>query len=184
MKKRTAAIPVGTAADLFVAAACKPNSVPIHSAFTDWTGPIISLWRALPHTSGTFAPCDLPADRPDLSIRLVRPGPGLSAYLVLLPMGFALPPMSPPARCALTAPFHPYLGVPRTGEQETGEQEIAVGHCCRLSRRTSTVQLSPALLSRVLPSGLFSVALSVGSHRLDVIKHRALCSSDFPHHYH
>jgi len=31
------------------------------------------------------------------------------------------------------------------------------------------------------PSGLFSVALSVGLHRLDVIKHRALCSSDFPH---
>jgi hypothetical protein len=30
-------------------------------------------------------------------------------------------------------------------------------------------------------SGLFSVALSVGSHRLDVIKHRALGSSDFPH---
>jgi ADP-ribosylglycohydrolase len=28
------------------------------------------------------------------------------------------------------------------------------------------------------------VALSVGSHRLDVIKHRALRSSDFPHHHH
>jgi hypothetical protein len=31
-------------------------------------------------------------------------------------------------------------------------------------------------------SGLFSVALSVGLHRLEVIKHRALRSSDFPHH--
>ena len=31
-----------------------------------------------------------------------------SAYLVLLTVGFALPPESPPARCALTAPFHPY----------------------------------------------------------------------------
>jgi len=31
------------------------------------------------------------------------------------------------------------------------------------------------------PSGLFSVALSVGLLRLDVIKHRALGSSDFPH---
>lgn len=31
------------------------------------------------------------------------------------------------------------------------------------------------------PSGIFSVALSVGSLRLDVIQHRALCSSDFPH---
>ena len=29
-------------------------------------------------------------------------------YLVLLRVGFTLPPVSPPARCALTAPFHPY----------------------------------------------------------------------------
>jgi hypothetical protein len=30
-------------------------------------------------------------------------------YLVLLPVGFTLPPLLPKARCALTAPFHPYL---------------------------------------------------------------------------
>jgi hypothetical protein len=30
-------------------------------------------------------------------------------YSVLLPVGFAVPPTLPPARCALTAPFHPYL---------------------------------------------------------------------------
>ncbi len=29
-------------------------------------------------------------------------------YLALLRAGFCLPPMLPPARCALTAPFHPY----------------------------------------------------------------------------
>ena len=29
-------------------------------------------------------------------------------YLVLLPVGFALPRLLPAARCALTAPFHPY----------------------------------------------------------------------------
>ena len=29
-------------------------------------------------------------------------------YLVLLRVGFTLPWMSPPKRCALTAPFHPY----------------------------------------------------------------------------
>ena len=29
------------------------------------------------------------------------------SYLVLLPVGFALPPPLPAARCALTAPFHP-----------------------------------------------------------------------------
>jgi len=32
----------------------------------------------------------------------------LFPYLVLLRVGFTLPPMLPPARCALTAPFHPY----------------------------------------------------------------------------
>src|SRR5215204_3777000 len=31
-----------------------------------------------------------------------------SPYLALLRAGFCLPPMLPPARCALTAPFHPY----------------------------------------------------------------------------
>src|SRR5207249_1625080 len=30
-------------------------------------------------------------------------------YLVLLRAGFCLPPVLPRARCALTAPFHPYL---------------------------------------------------------------------------
>ena len=35
------------------------------------------------------------------------PDGGSLPYLVLLRMGFALPPVLPPARCALTAPFHP-----------------------------------------------------------------------------
>ena len=33
-------------------------------------------------------------------------------YLVLLRAGFCLPPTLPPARCALTAPFHPYPSCP------------------------------------------------------------------------
>jgi hypothetical protein len=41
------------------------------------------------------------------SRRLV-PGPGFPPYLVLLRVGFTLPPALLPARCALTAPFHPY----------------------------------------------------------------------------
>ena len=32
-----------------------------------------------------------------------------SFFSVLLPVGFTVPPLSPGARCALTAPFHPYL---------------------------------------------------------------------------
>ncbi len=37
--------------------------------------------------------------------------PGLVPYLVLLRVGFALPRRSLDGRCALTAPFHPYLGL-------------------------------------------------------------------------
>ena len=39
--------------------------------------------------------------------KAMRATPWLS-YLVLLRAGFTLPLMLPPARCALTAPFHPY----------------------------------------------------------------------------
>src|SRR5438067_4663941 len=42
---------------------------------------------------------------------LVFPGAssaGSPSYLVLLRAGFSLPPVLPRARCALTAPFHPY----------------------------------------------------------------------------
>ena len=35
-------------------------------------------------------------------------GPSLAAYTGLLAVGFTLPRLSPDARCALTAPFHPY----------------------------------------------------------------------------
>src|SRR5256884_1340407 len=43
---------------------------------------------------------------------LVFPGAssaGSPSYLVLLRAGFCLPPVLPRARCALTAPFHPYF---------------------------------------------------------------------------
>src|SRR5579864_4988334 len=58
----------------------------------------------------------IPLGRPLPSASRDRPGwrdgnvPGLAAchpYLVLLPVGFAMPPPLPAARCALTAPFHP-----------------------------------------------------------------------------
>ena len=38
----------------------------------------------------------------------------MDSYLVLLRVGFTLPHLLPDARCALTAPFHPYLD-PRRG---------------------------------------------------------------------
>jgi len=58
----------------------------------------------------------IPLGRPLPGASRDRPGrrresaPGLAAcrpYLVLLPVGFAVPPPLPAARCALTAPFHP-----------------------------------------------------------------------------
>jgi len=41
-------------------------------------------------------------------------------YLVLLRVGFTLPPMLPPARCALTAPFHPYLAFSGSRRKRNG----------------------------------------------------------------
>src|SRR5260370_41570284 len=82
--------------------ACKPGSVPpplnIPGAVM-----AIPLGRSLPSAS-----CDRPERRREGS-------PGISgyfrnacrSYLVLLPVGFSLPPPLPAARCALTAPFHP-----------------------------------------------------------------------------
>ncbi len=39
--------------------------------------------------------------------------PALPPYLALLRMGFSLPSLLPVTRCALTAPFHPYLCLSR-----------------------------------------------------------------------
>src|SRR5437764_211865 len=64
----------------------------------------IHLGRSLPNAS---------RDRPERRRGRPRPAPLAEAstacrsYLVLLPVGFTLPPPLPAARCALTAPFHP-----------------------------------------------------------------------------
>lgn len=76
--------------------ACKPGSVPFRAM-------IIPLGRLLPDASS-----NLPGQRPGKA-GICHP------YLVLLPVGFALPSPLPGLRCALTAPFHPYLRAPRGG---------------------------------------------------------------------
>src|SRR5579859_3733804 len=48
------------------------------------------------------------AHRADTQRRLALDG-GFPPYLVLLRVGFTMPPALRPERCALTAPFHPYL---------------------------------------------------------------------------
>src|SRR5690349_13455908 len=70
-------------------------------------------------------------------------------YLVLLPVGFAMPLPLPVARCALTAPFHPYPRAIRRIVAST-------------SRRKGTHR----------EGGFLSVALSLGSPPPDVIRHR------------
>jgi len=62
----------------------------------------------LRHTS-PWAFSDLPgSDAGRAFITLHKMDGKLLPYLVLLRMGFTLPPVLPLARCALTAPFHPY----------------------------------------------------------------------------
>ena len=64
------------------------------------------------HSSGTFVAERL-ARPTRAAARKARPAAQAEAdaacrsYLVLLPVGFTLPPPLPAARCALTAPFHP-----------------------------------------------------------------------------
>src|SRR6202166_4926254 len=58
----------------------------------------IPLGRPLPDASRDRPGCR-GGNAPDPKVR--------HPYLVLLPVGFALPPPLPAARCALTAPFHP-----------------------------------------------------------------------------
>jgi len=81
-------------------------------------------------------------------------------YSVLLQVGFTVPLALPPARCALTAPFHPY---PTT----------------QISLLAKTV-CEPAIKKAERSGGIFSVALAVGSHRPGVTWHPALWSPDFP----
>ena len=61
----------------------------------------ISLGRRLPVASSRPTRRSNGTDRP---VSLRSP-----SCLVLLPVGFTLPVLSPAPRCALTAPFHPYL---------------------------------------------------------------------------
>jgi hypothetical protein len=68
----------------------------------------IPLGRRLPGASS-----NLPG-RPDLDIiprHMLFARASCRPYSVLLPVGFTMPPALPPARCALTAPFHPYRGI-------------------------------------------------------------------------
>jgi hypothetical protein len=84
---------------------------------------------------------------------------GLPPYLVLLRVGFTLPAALLQRRCALTAPFHPYLASSvdpaayNIGNYRTGEAVCFLWHF-------PSIRLEPDVP--------------------DVIRHTALRSSDFP----
>ncbi len=124
---------------------------------------VIPLGAALPHTlisdlPGGFGHCmEQTCDRTSSSVsstraawahradaqrRLALSG-SFPPYLVLLRVGFTLPPALRSERCALTAPFHPYPGA---------------GTCRPGEPVRSTREFPPKRGSR---GGIFSVALAV-----------------------
>jgi hypothetical protein len=109
----------------------------------EWVRKPSSVFRVTPgggHFSGPSVArrlsqkgCDLPAGFMTGPARGAPKGP--PACLVLQAVGFALPSASPPARCALAAPFHPCL-IPVTGAiggvfsvaLSRGSLRVAVNH--------------------------------------------------------
>ena len=131
-----------------------------------------------------------PAPRTSLA-----PGPRIPPYLVLLRVGFTLPPALPPERCALTAPFHPY----RCAEQTAGRIHRLFRVALLRGVATAVVPGKPGQHGycgsretlRPHPKKRRGVAEAVcflwhwpsvrlEAHIPDVIRHTALRSSDFP----
>ena len=94
--------------------ACKPGSVRLARPCGPADVTAIPLGRPLPAAS---------SNQPGWQGRKTGPSPcGLHhPYSVLLPAGLAMPLPLPEARCALTAPFHPY---PRTGRTESAARAV------------------------------------------------------------
>jgi len=94
-------------------------------------------------------------------------------YLVLLRAGFCLPRVLPRARCALTAPFHPYppSRSVRRVSRYGGQAPVATG------LPTEMRALDPPSTK---VGGIFSVPLSFRLPRPGVTRRTALRSSDFP----
>src|SRR5256885_8646172 len=78
---------------------CKPGSVPPESGDGHSSGTFVTERLARPTRA---------AARKARPATLAEASAACRSYLVLLPVGFTLPPPLPAARCALTAPFHPY----------------------------------------------------------------------------
>jgi hypothetical protein len=96
----------------------------------------------------------------------------LPPYLVLLRVGFALPATLLPRRCALTAPFHPYLAA--VVNARAGRALLPAGEHKGPEHRTIHNGSGAVCFLWHFPS----TSLDAGFP--DVIRHTALWSSDFP----
>jgi hypothetical protein len=81
--------------------------------------------------------------------RRLAHGPGFPPYLVLLRVGFTLPPSLLPERCALTAPFHPY---PFQGQPEGHSLKGRYVFCG--TSRPRDLKPASRTLSGTLPCGV------------------------------
>ena len=99
-------------------AACKPGSVTGPEGAGRWP----FVWDARRRTPRAINPGSWAGNTP------AEPcGPARRPYSILLPVGFALPPPSLAARCALTAPFHPCPApVPLCGQRRGGLLSVAL----------------------------------------------------------
>src|SRR5437899_6503670 len=93
---------------------------------------------------------DLPGDC-GRAVRMASP------YLVLLRAGFGLPPVLPRARCALTAPFHPYPPPPLRATAGQAPEKSAPTPL----RETTQRPAPPKRAKHAKAGGIFSVPLSV-----------------------
>src|SRR4029077_3512610 len=100
VRTRTAARPGGRREPRERNAAVKPVSRILSAV----ASPLRARLRRDDHSSSPGIAAGI--KQPTRRLRTGRPQP--PPYLVLLRAGFCLPPTLPPARCALTAPFHPY----------------------------------------------------------------------------
>ena len=93
-------------------AACKPNSVKDgHSSRRRIAAALKRPTRRFPlHATAKAVRMEDPRWRAGQARRAaIWVWLRIPPYLVLLRVGFTLPPTLPAERCALTAPFHPYL---------------------------------------------------------------------------
>src|SRR6478736_2602877 len=112
VRTRTAARPTGRREPRERNAAVKPVSRILFAVASPLRA---RLWRN-DHSSSSGITAGI--KQPTRRLRTGRPQP--PPYLVLLRAGFCLPPVLPRARCALTAPFHPYPSAHHRGASKGG----------------------------------------------------------------